>query len=145
MFYIGFTTRPRTDNEGRPHALGGIELGSDSGAFEVDLTVWSPQQYDDQWRAGGARIAAGATSSALITSYRGDDAESHAIWAMWRVGTDIIFAEQIVPGELIPASDVTDAFYRAVGDRRSTTDDGEPVSEWAVPFAQVLSFLAEDE
>lgn len=144
MFYIGFKTGPRTDSEGRRHAIAGIELGSDSHGFATDLSAWTAQQYELQWREGIARLAAGAASSALVTSYAGANAAFHSMWPMWRVGTDIVFTERLVPGEAIPASDIAEAFYRAVGERRSYSDDNEPISEWTVPIADVLSFLADD-
>lgn len=144
MFYIGFKTAPRMDSEGRRHASGGIELGSDSDGFVADLSVWSPQEYEAQWREGVARLAAGERSSALVTSYAGAGAAFHFMWPMWRVGTDVVFSERLVPGEVIPDTGIAEAFYRSVGERRPYSDDGDPISEWIVPLAEVLAFLADD-
>lgn len=141
MFYIGFRTGPRVDAEGWRHALGGIELGSESDGFTADLSTWSPRDYEAQWREGIARLAAGEESSALITSYAGPEAPVHSIWPMWRVGTQVVFQEHLVPGDAIEGPNVVDAFYRAVGERRSRSE-GSPISEWTVPFSDVLAFLA---
>jgi hypothetical protein len=142
MFYIGFKTGPRIDDEGWRHALGGIELGDDSDGFSADLSVWSPREYEEQWRAGVARLAAGAESSALVTSYAGPEGAFHFMWPMWRVGSEIVFTERLVFADAIQGAEVPDAFYRAVGERRSKSESGEPISEWRVPFADVLAFLA---
>jgi hypothetical protein len=142
VFYIGFKTGPRTDAEGWSHALGGLELGHDSDGFAADLSVWSPRDYESQWRTGVARLAAGEKSSALVTSYAGPNAGFHFMWPMWRVGDQIIFTERLVPGETIRGPDVAEDFYRAVGERRSVSEDGDPISEWMVPFSDVLAFLA---
>jgi hypothetical protein len=142
MFYIGFKTGPRTDEEGWRHAIGGLELGPDSDSFAADLMVWTLADYEAQWRAGVARLATGATtSSALVTSYAGPEAAFHFMWPMWRVGDQIVFAERLVSGEMIGAVDVIDDFYRAVGEVQSHTDDGEAISQWTVPFSDVLAFL----
>ncbi len=141
MFYIGFTTGARTDEEGWRHAIGGLELGSDSDGFAADLSTWSLQDYEAQWRKGIARLAAGAESSALVTSYAGPAAPYHFMWPMWREGHQIVFHEQLVPGEAIKNPDVAEDFYAAVGERRPRNDDGKPVSEWIVPFSDVLAFL----
>jgi len=141
MFYIGFKTGPRVDDEGWHHALGGLELGNESDGFAADLSVWSPREYEQQWRAGIARLATGAESSALITSYAGASAAFHSMWPMWRVGSDIVFTERLVFAEAIQGADVADAFYRAVGELRSESEDGQPIPQWRVSFAEVLAFL----
>lgn len=142
MFYIGFKTGPRVDEEGWRHALGGLELGADSDSFSADLSTWSMPEYEAQWREGIARLAAGCESSGLVTSYAGPDAPLHFMWPMWRVRDQIVFHEHLVPGDAITGPDVNDQFYQAVGQRRSRTDDGEPISEWTVPFSELLAFLA---
>ena len=142
MFYIGFRTGPRTDEDGWRYAIGGLELGSDSDSFAADLSTWSLKDYEAQWREGIARFAAGAKSSALITSYAGPAAPFHFMRPMWRTGNQVVFHERLVPGDAIQNSDVAEHFYAAVGERRSRNDDGEPASEWIVPFSDVLAFLA---
>ena len=144
MFYIGFKTAPRTDSEGRRHASGGIELGSASDGFVADLSVWSLLVFVVFWCEGVARLAAGERSSALVTSYAGAGAAVHFLWPMCRGGTDLVFSERLVPGEAIPDTGIAEAFYRSVGERRPYSDDGDPISEWTVPLAEVLAFLADD-
>lgn len=144
MFYIGFKSGPRVDEEGRHYAVGGIELGAESDTFSAGLDVWSQRDYEAQWRQGIARLAAGEPSSALVTSYGGPDAGFHLMWPMWRVGNQVVFHEQLVPGEAITEPDVAAHFYAAVGERAAQSDDGQPVPEWTVPLSDVLSFLVSD-
>ena len=118
MFYIGFKTGPRVDVEGWQHAIGGLELGPDADSFAADLRFWSIQEYEAQWREGIARLAAGTDSSALITSYAGPEASVHFMWPMWRVGSDVVFHEHLVPGDAIGDADINDQFYAAVGEQR---------------------------
>jgi len=143
VFYIGFKSGPRVDGEGWRHAVGGIELGPDSDSFYADLAAWTLADYEAQWREGIARLAAGERSSALVTSYGGPTAAFHWMWPMWRVDDKVVFHEHLVPGEAVTEPHVAAHFYAAVGERRTRSDDGEPVSEWAVPFSDVLTFLAD--
>jgi contact-dependent growth inhibition (CDI) system CdiI-like immunity protein len=143
VFYIGFKTGPRVDGEGWRHAVGGIELGSDSDSFYSDLAAWTLADYEAQWREGIARLAAGERSSTLVTSYGGAGAAFHWMWPMWRVDDKVVFHERLVPGETVSEPNVSADFYAAVGERESRSEDGEPVSEWMVPFSDVLTFLAD--
>ena len=143
MFYIGFTTAAQIDDEGWRHALGGIELGDESDAFAADLRFWSVADYQAQWREGIARLAAGQASTALVTSYRGAGAAFHSIWPMWRVGQTVYVQERLILDETIGATDVSEQFYSRVGDRSTQSDSGEPISEWPIPFADVLAFLGD--
>jgi CdiI N-terminal domain len=142
MFYIGFKSGVRVDEEGWRYASGGLELGPDSDSFSADLSTWTMQDYESQWREGIARLAAGMPSSALITSYAGPDAGFHSMWPMWKVGDQVVFHEHLVPDEVVNHSDIADSFYAAVGDRRTHSEDGQPISEWFVLFADVLHYLA---
>ena len=144
MFYIGFTTPARTDEEGWRHASGGLELGNESDAFTADLTVWTVRDYEAHWREAIARLAAGEASSALVTSYAGSGDVIHFIRPMWRVGQTVYFQERMVMDQDVAPPNVAGHFYGIVGERSTESDDGTPISEWAVPFAQVLAFLANE-
>src|SRR4051812_42878828 len=98
MFYIGFVSHPRRDDDGRRRARGALTLGDDSPEFDSDLTHWSPSEYLSQWKEGIARLAAGETSSALVTSYAGPGAASHEIWPMWRHGAIVSLRRQRLDG-----------------------------------------------
>ena len=130
------------DAEGWRHAIGGIELGGASDSFAADLGTWSPQDYEAQWREAIARLAGGERSSALITSYGGPRATFHSVWPMWRIKDQVIFHEQLVPGEVVAGPDIAAHFYAAVGDHRTHSEEGEPISEWTVPLTEVLAFAA---
>jgi hypothetical protein len=142
VFYIGFTTPPRTDEEGWRHAFGGLELGADSDAFIADLSVWTMSVYEAQWREAIARLAAGEPSSALVTSYAGPGDVIHSMRPMWRVGDTVFVQERLVLERRIEPPNVADQFYEIVGERAPHRDDGTAISEWAIPFPDVLAFIA---
>jgi len=141
VFYIGFTTA-RTDEEGWRHAFGGLELGAESDAFVADLSVWGMSGYEAQWREAIARLAAGKSSSALVTSYAGPGDVIHSMRPMWRVGNTVFIQERLVADRRIEPPNVADQFYALVGERSTVSEDGTPLSEWAVPFSDVLAFIA---
>jgi hypothetical protein len=143
VFFIGFTSAARTDEEGWRHAMGGIELGDESDGFAADLHFWSMADYEAQWREGVARLAAGHASSALVTSYRGPGAAVHSMWPMWRIGQTVFVQERLVVDDTITEDAVAEQFYARVGDRHRHSEDGAVISEWPVPFADVLAFLAD--
>ena len=51
--------------------LGELVIGPNRLRFELDLTHWSATDYERQWQSGIMRLVHGATSSALMTAYRG--------------------------------------------------------------------------
>jgi hypothetical protein len=142
VFYIGFTTALRTDEEGWRHALGGLELGAESDGFAADLRVWTMREYEVHWREALARLAAGEASSALVTSYAGPGEVIHSMRPMWRVGKTVYFQDRLVLDRNIEAPRVAEQFYELVGERTTHNDEGKSLSEWTVPFADVLAFLA---
>jgi hypothetical protein len=142
VFYIGFATPVRTDEEGWRHAFGGLELGAASDAFVADLGVWTMSEYEAQWREAIARLAAGKPSSALVTSYAGPGDVIHAMRPMWRVCNTVFFQERLVADRNIERPNVADQFYELVGERSTSGDGGKAISEWAVPFPDVLAFIA---
>jgi hypothetical protein len=144
MFYIGFVSGKRIDSEGWHHAIGEITMGGDSAGFAADLHVWTMADYETQWREAVARFAAGNESSALITSYRGPGVGYHVMWPMWREGTTVLLQERLVIDEAITETNVSEALYARVGDRRTLSDDGDAISEWRVPFSHVLAFLVDE-
>ena len=71
MFYIGFITATRVDDQGAPYADGELSADAHRAPFRSDLRLWSKREYEKQWREGVARLVAGKHAAALVTSYRG--------------------------------------------------------------------------
>ena len=139
MFYIGFISAPRVNDEGWPHAVGELTLGDYSERFEASLVHWSMREYEEQWRQAIARLGGGAPSSALITSY-GGPAVISTIWPVWREGREAVFQERlVVPGDAGAALEPARA-YEQLGARVSVGEEA-PVSEWTIPMAQVLAYV----
>ena len=141
VFYIGFTSAPRMDDEGRRHATGALTLGSDTESFQSDLGAWSMGDYERQWREAIARLLSGSPSSALITSFHGPAADSHVVWPCWRDGATVVFQQRLLfAGEFAEPFDPAQV-YEIVGERVTIDEEGRRVSEWVVPLGHLANFL----
>ena len=141
MFYIGFTSAARTDDAGWHHAVGALTLGRATEGFESDLGSWSMADYERQWREGVARLLGGHASSALLTSYHGADAGHHVLGPVWREGTTAIFQQRLQRTEQLAEAFDPTRLYDIVGERVMINDEGQRVSEWAVPLGDLANFL----
>ncbi|HEY9228617.1 MAG TPA: hypothetical protein VIP11_18325 [Gemmatimonadaceae bacterium] len=121
-----------------------MELGTESDSFAADLRFWTMRDYEKQWREGVARLATGVVSSALITSYAGPGDAIHSMRPMWRVGQTVYLQDRLVVGRDIAPPNVAEQFYDLIGARSTHSDDGTPISEWSVSFADVLAFLGHE-
>ena len=63
---------------------------------------------------------------------------------MWRIGGSVYIQDRLIVDRDIVSSDVAQQFYSLVGKRATHSDDGTPLSEWQVPFADVLAFLVNE-
>jgi len=63
---------------------------------------------------------------------------------MWRANGEVVFHNQLLffeqHGIEGPQVDI-ERLYGVIGARRSHTDEGTPLSEWAVPASDVITFL----
>ncbi|MGH7618947.1 MAG: hypothetical protein ACREPM_17140 [Gemmatimonadaceae bacterium] len=88
-----------------------------------------------------ARLAGGATSTALMIAYRGPHARAHAFWAFWRDATHVYIQEQSVHvAELDSPFDPVRP-YGHVGDYLPTAVHGLPIPEWHVPIEHLRDAL----
>lgn len=139
MFRIRVYTPAVVDDAGWQHAGAELQLGNDRLRFSVDLTYWPIAEYERQWRDATRRLAAGAPASAFVTAWRGPDAESHELWALWRE-EDHVYVQTLT----VLARDLDEPFdphapWQHVGARIPATEAGLPISEWRV---DLLPFLA---
>lgn len=141
MFRIRFFTPAVVDAAGWRHAGGELVVGNTRLCFLVDLDHWSTGDYAWQWRAGIERLANGASSSALMTAYRGPDARAHVMWALWRDETHVYIQEHSVlaaelDGPFNPATP-----YAEIGGYLPTAVHGLPIPEWHVPIEELRGVL----
>jgi hypothetical protein len=141
VFYIGFTSAAQVDEEGWRCADGELTLGDASEGFQSDLHTWSMAEYEAQWRTAVARLLAGQSVSALLTSYRGPEGTYHSMWPMWREGTTVYVQERLLFTEALAAPFNPRQAWAVVGERTIVSEEGRPMSEWVVPLGQFATYM----
>lgn len=144
MFFIGFVTGARMNEEGLRYAEGELTLGRDRERFRSDLGTWSTRDYETQWHEAISRLLSGKSSSVLITSYRGPEAGDHLAWPMWREGPTICFQKGLLLTEQLPRPFDPAMIYDLVGDRRAIDEAGGRLPEWRVPLEQLATFILDE-
>jgi hypothetical protein len=145
MFSIGFAEETLTDAEpGETARIGVLRLGSYEERFIAHLNEWHEQDYVEHWRRALARALAGRPA-ALVTDMLTPAQSTHLVWwPLWKIGDDLAFHNQLLFFEMhdITGSGINvEELFGLVGEHFTNNDDGEPVSEWRVPVAEVAAFL----
>ena len=122
--------------------LGQITLGSFAERFESPLGFWREEDYERHWRAAVSRIVAGAEKTALLTAMY-DPALANFLtwWPMYRE-QEFVFVQNhlLFMAQLTTRFDI-EAIDGFVPTRKTIDDDGEKISEWSVPLAEIAHFL----
>ena len=140
MFRIGFDGDERTKVGGL--AVGTIVIGSFRERFESPLHFWQQPNYEGQWHQAIRRLVDGAESTALITDLH-DPALANFIrwWPKYQIGAEARIHNQLLFMEhLREPFDLGDV-YAHVPHYEQTTEDGDRLSEWSVPLADLERFV----
>lgn len=120
-------------------AIGEIQIGSFREEFHLSTSYWTPRDYESQWREALHDLDLGASKGCLIASL--DDPGSAGgrafLWLFYRDGTDVVFQNQILLLADCDPPFVPSLAERWVPVRETVSEDGSPVSEWSVPFADL--------
>jgi hypothetical protein len=139
---IRFLTGVQKEENEPDFAIGQITLGTFVEEFESILTVWSLERYQQQWQEGIQRILNGATRSCLIASLWGDsNGYGFNWWPLYRTGNQVVAQNGLVWDPemqfLYRNFDPNDP-YRFIQGHRSVNEDGQQISEWCVPFEEII-------
>ena len=140
LFNIEFTTgEPELQDEGWTGLWGRVTLGEYEESFVASLSLWSREDYEQQWKDAAERLIAGAPSTAFFTS------AFQFWWCMWRSAATVRVHEELLTPERLavlgPAPDLTCAPYELLGDYRSLSGEGQAISEWRLGLSDVEEFL----
>ncbi|MFL5617701.1 MAG: hypothetical protein ACJ79A_04825 [Gemmatimonadaceae bacterium] len=141
MFNIEFTAaEPELQDEGWNGLWGCVTLGEYRESFVASLSIWSKQDYEQQWRDAAERLVAGAPSTAFLTS------AFQFWWSMWRSGATVRVHEELLTPERLamlgPSPDLTRAPYELLGEYVGVNEEGAAISEWRIDLADIEAFLA---
>jgi len=142
-FEIAFGGESVPDLEpGEVAILGTISLGLHRESFVADLSFWSRGQYEMQWLQALQTILSREDRTALITSMH-DPANAKFIewWPMWKEGSEIILHNQLLLLDSLGEPFDSSHPGRFIGDRISTNEEGQAISEWRIQVYAVREFL----
>lgn len=121
---------------------GWIQIGDFAESFEMVFEFWSPQEYQRHWIEAIRRMVDGAEVGALVTSVTNPDTANFLFWwPMYREGNRIIFQNQILFLTELEQPFRLEEYVAFVPRRETINEDGDKISEWAVPLADLKGFL----
>lgn len=127
----------------RPVGCGEIRIGAFREAFEVVFEHWSPEDYEHQWMSALRRLLEQGKSTALITSLTDPGSASFLFWwPAYRDGSEVVFQNGVLFLDELAEPFEPSRCDDFVPPRQRTTEDGEPISEWRAPVADIRTFLS---
>ena len=132
----------RVQIDGAEFYEGTIVLGEHRERFLAAALLWSPSRYEQQWHVAAGALVSGAQRAAFITSFVHPDASSNVIWPAWRERDTVFVQNRLLFRDPLAAVVDPDRVAALVGERRTTNEDGEVLSEWQVPLGDMVRFAA---
>jgi hypothetical protein len=110
----------------------------------ADLTFWSTKEYENQWFGELNRIISFGNKGALIVSIH-DPANAFRVWTwtMWKQDDHVLFQNRLLFMLEQPLIFDSSRISDHIGEYQSHNENGERISEWAVPVAAVRNFINE--
>ena len=139
MFRIRVFTPVAITESGWPHAGGELVVGASRLIFRVDLRYWGIADYERQWKAGIARLLNGASSSALMSAFRGPTDAPHHMWALWREGGHVYVQPHVVLRRELSVPFDPRMPYALVAERIPVMENDLPLLEWRVEVVHLFT------
>ena len=141
MFDITFIGSPRIEF-GELAARGRITLGEFSEEFVAPLVFWMVDDYRRQWHEAAERILNGCERSCFVAVMRESPLDGAIfLWPAYRDGEVVYIQHKLVLPELVKSRFDTSNPYAQVDEWRTTSEEGEPISEWRVSVGDMARFL----
>jgi hypothetical protein len=141
MFAIEFIKNPQIEFS-ELAARGRITLGEFSEEFVAPLVYWAEVDYRGQWREAAERILNGSERSCFVAAMRESPLDGAIfLWPAYRDGEAIYFQHKLLLPELVKGNFNTSNPYAQVDGRRTSSEEGEPFSEWQVSVGDIARFL----
>ena len=130
------------EEDGSRFYVGRIRLGEFAEDFRASAALWLPDCYQAQWRAAAKALTSGAVREAFVTSFANPDASYNVVWPAWRVGATVYVQNRLVFRDQLEGPFNPNAAAEVVGDRELFSEDGSPLSEWAITVDDLAVFTA---
>jgi hypothetical protein len=128
---------------GQEASWGLIRIGSHEERFVAAMDYWDATDYRRHWQQALTRIVKTSSTSGLVTSIY-DPATANFIswWPMYREGVTVYFQNHILFLKDLAIPFDPDDPFRFVPSRTIVNQDGEKISEWSAPIADLESYLS---
>ena len=141
MFAIEFIGNPRVEF-GEPARRGRITLGDFSEEFVAPLVFWSAEDYRKQWVEAAERIMNGQPCSCFVAAMRESLRGGPVfLWPAYKDGEVVFVQHRFLSPETVTGGFEPSNPYAQVGERRTLSEDGEPISEWQVSVEDMAGYL----
>lgn len=120
-------------------AVGRIQIGSFTEDFHVSAEYWKPQQYEEQWNEALRQLLLGASEGCFIASLDNPFVPGGRVflWVFYRDGSDVVFQNLFLSLEECQPRFVPEEAREWIPVRETVSEDGDPISEWRVPFSNL--------
>ena len=141
MFAIEFIGNPQIEF-GELAARGRIGLGEFSEEFVAPLVFWTVDDYRRQWNEAAERILDGSGQSCFVAAMRESPLDGAIfLWLAYKDGEAVYIQHKLLLPELVKGDFDMLNLYAQVGERRTLSEEGEPISEWRVSVEDIARFL----
>jgi hypothetical protein len=141
MFDIEFIGKPQIEF-GELAARGRIALGEFTEEFLSPLVFWTVDGYRRQWREAAERILNGYDRSCFVAAIRKSPLDGAVfLWPAYKDGEAVHLQHRLLLPELVKGSFDVKNPYAQVGERRTQSEEGEPIAEWRVSVGDIARFL----
>jgi hypothetical protein len=141
MFAIEFISDSRVEF-GEPARRGRITLGDFSEVFVAPLVFWAAADYLNQWVEAAKHIVNGQPRSCFVAAMRESPHDGPVfLWPAYKDGEVVFVQHRLLLPETVKGVFNPLNLYAQVDERRTLSEDGEPISEWQVSVEDLASFL----
>ena len=141
MFAIEFIGNPQIEF-GELAARGRIALGDFAEEFVAPLVFWTVDDYRRQWDEAAERILDGSERSCFVAAMRESPLDGAIfLWPAYRDGEAVYIQHKLLLPELVKGGFDMLNLYAQVGERRTSSEEGQLISEWQVSVEDIARFL----
>jgi len=135
---------PSLDPNGVPYEVfGRISVDDFSEVFRASLGYWAPADYRRSWVRAFDVIAESEQAAACLVTSMADPGTVDFVmcWPLYRVGDSVHIQNKLIILDQLASALDPEAPWLSIGPRVTVDEDGNPLSEWEVPFASVAEFF----
>lgn len=117
--------------------VGTIQLGVFEEDFHVSTRHWGPHRYARQWKTALTGLTEGNSRGCFVCSLEDPSlSDSRAfLWCYYRLGEEVVFQNVMLFLDEVDSPLRQHSFESWVPARETVSEDGDSISEWAIPLA----------